>query len=128
MSVRRRRTSIGWIGKWLAIRPLVANRTITPDQWDQVTSDRAEAEATWKAALAAKDSADLNLTWTKVIAPISGRISRRLVDPGNLVKADDTMLATIVSLDPIYAYFDLDERTVLAHAPAAGRGKTAEDS
>ncbi len=104
-------------------RPLVANRTITPDQWDQVTSDRAEAEATWKAALAAKDSADLNLTWTKVIAPISGHISRRLVDPGNLVKADDTMLATIVSLDPIYAYFDLDERTVLRMRRLLEEGK-----
>lgn len=94
-------------------RPLVASRTITPDQFDQVTSDRAEAEATWNAAQAAKDLADLNLSYTQILAPISGRISRRLVDPGNLVRADDTLLATIVSLDPIYAYFDLDERTVL---------------
>lgn len=94
-------------------KPLVANRTITPDQFDQVTSDRAEAEATWKAAIAAQDLAELNLSYTQILAPINGRISRRLVDPGNLVRADDTLLATIVSLDPIYAYFDLDERTVL---------------
>jgi hypothetical protein len=47
------------------------------------------------------------------VAPLSGRISNRRVDPGNLVKADDTMLATIVSLDPIYVYFDVNERTVL---------------
>ena len=94
-------------------KPLVANRTITPDQFDQVTSDRAEAEASWKAAIAANDTADLNLSYTQITAPVSGRISRRLVDPGNLVKADETPLATIVSLDPIYAYFDLDERTVL---------------
>src|SRR5262249_36186960 len=42
-----------------------------------------------------------------------GRISRRLVDPGNLVTADQTVLASIVRLDPLYAYFDVDERTVL---------------
>src|SRR5205823_9221352 len=55
----------------------------------------------------------LDLDFTKVLAPVNGRISRRYIDPGNLVKADDTVLTTLVSLDPIYAYFDLDERTTL---------------
>ncbi len=105
-------------------RPLVENRTITPDQWDEVTSDRAEAEATWKAAIAAQTSAKRNLDFTKISAPFSGRISARKIDPGNLVKADDTMLATLVSLDPIYAYFDLDERTVLKMRQTAARRKS----
>jgi RND family efflux transporter MFP subunit len=94
-------------------RPLVETRTITPDSFDQVISDRAEAEASWKSALAQQNLTDLSLSYTQVIAPFSGRISRRLADPGNLIRADDTLLATIVALDPIYAYFDLDERTVL---------------
>ena len=64
-------------------------------------------------AKAARDMSKLNVGFTEVRAPLSGRISRRYVDPGNLVKADDTPLTTIVSLDPIYAYFDADERTTL---------------
>ena len=66
-----------------------------------------------KGMQAAKELADLNLSYTRVLSPIDGRISRRMVDPGNLVRADETVLTTIVSMDPIYAYFDIDERTVL---------------
>src|SRR5262249_48422591 len=65
------------------------------------------------AAEAQRQLAELNLSYTRVLAPLGGMISNRRVDPGNLVKADDTVLATIVSLDPIYAYFDVNERTVL---------------
>jgi len=56
-----------------------------------------------------------NLDFCTVTAPMSGRISRRYpgIDPGNLVKADDTMLTTLVADDPVYAYFDVDERTYL---------------
>jgi RND family efflux transporter MFP subunit len=57
--------------------------------------------------------AKLNQDFTKVTAPISGRTSRELITEGNLVTADSTALTTIVSLDPIYAYFDIDERTLL---------------
>ena len=46
-----------------------------------------------------------------------------MIDPGNLVKADDTVLTTIVSLDPIYAYFDVDERTQLRVPPHAASGQ-----
>ena len=60
-----------------------------------------------------RQSAQLNVNFTDVKAPFSGRLSRRLVDPGNLVQANTTSLATIVQLDPIYAYFDIDERTLL---------------
>ena len=67
--------------------------------------------------------AKLNLDFTEVKAPISGRISRRMVDPGNLVRADDTMLTTIVSLDPMYAYFDIDERTLLKLRRLTAEGK-----
>jgi RND family efflux transporter MFP subunit len=71
---------------------------------------------------AARDRAKLYLEFTHVVAPplyddeghpLSGRISRRMVDPGNLVNADQTILTTIVSEDKMYAYFDVDERTYL---------------
>ena len=86
---------------------------ISPEEYDKVLGDRAEAEAALKVAKSTLLIAELHLKFTKVTAPISGRVSRSLIDPGNLVKADDTVLTTIVTQDPIYAYFDVDERTLL---------------
>jgi len=83
------------------------------EDYDKIIGDRTEASGALAVAKASKDTASLNLSFTKVRAPLSGRISRRFIDPGNMVKADETALTTIVSLDPIYAYFDLDERTTL---------------
>ncbi len=92
---------------------LLQRNAIGREEYDRIQGDYAESKATIGAAKASLDMAQLNLDWTKVVAPISGLVSRRLVDPGNLIKADDTILTTIVSLDPIYVYFDIDERTVL---------------
>ena len=58
-------------------------------------------------------TAKLNLSFTQVKAPLAGQISRTQLDPGNLVKADDSILTTLVTLDPIFAYFEVDERTLL---------------
>ena len=63
-----------------------------------------------------RPGASSNLNYTKVNAPISGRVSRTQLDQGNLVRADETVLATIVAMDPMYAYFELDERTLLSCA------------
>jgi RND family efflux transporter MFP subunit len=69
----------------------------------------------------------LNLGFTKVAAPISGRVSRYHVTVGNLVQAGDltggTLLTTLVSVDPIYAYFDVDERTLLMFRRLIREGK-----
>ena len=92
---------------------LLERNAIGREEYDRIQGDFAEAKATIGAAKAMLDTAQLNLDWTKVTAPISGRLSRRLVDPGNLVQADVTPLTTIVSLDPMYVYFDVDERTLL---------------
>ena len=66
---------------------------------------------------AALQQAKLDLEYTKVIAPVSGRVSRYVVTVGNLIQSGDqnggTLLTTIVSVDPMYAYFDVDEHTVL---------------
>ena len=58
-------------------------------------------------------SAKLNLDFTHITAPVSGRISRRLVDVGNLVTANITMLTTIDQYDPMYAYFNASETQFL---------------
>lgn len=92
---------------------LLQTRAMSQEDFDKVAGERDEAAAALKLAEAAEELAKLNLSFTHVAAPLSGRISRQLIDPGNLVRADDTMLATIVSHDPIYAYFDADERTTL---------------
>ena len=94
-------------------RQLIEKKTISQEEFELAESDHREAIATLDASTASQQLAELNLTFTKIISPLDGQISRRLVDEGNLVKADETTLATVVSLDPIYAYFDVDERTML---------------
>jgi multidrug efflux system membrane fusion protein len=94
-------------------RDLRRTNAVSEEQYEIIAFQRAEAESAVTAAEAQKQLADLNVSYTRVVAPLSGVISNRRVDPGNLVKADDTILATIVSIDPIYAYFDVNERTVL---------------
>jgi multidrug efflux system membrane fusion protein len=77
------------------------------------------AEANVRGAQAAFDRAQLDLDYTKIVAPITGRIDRKLVSAGNLVQADQTVLTSIVSLDPIDFYFDVDERRMLKFAKTA---------
>jgi RND family efflux transporter MFP subunit len=90
---------------------LLPSRSISREDYDKVLGDREEAVAGLKAAVAQRDQAKLNLSYCKVYAPISGRIGRRYLDPGNMVKKDDTLLTTIGQFNPMYANFDLDERT-----------------
>ena len=92
---------------------LFEQNSMSPQEYDQITGDYREAQEAFKMAKASHRLASINLGYTKVRAPFTGLVSRRFVDPGNLVKADDTTLTTIVSLDPMYVYFDVDERTLL---------------
>ena len=92
---------------------LLKRNAIGLEEYDRIQGDYAESKAAIGAFKATLDMAQLNLDFTKVTAPISGRLSRRMVDPGNLVRADTTSLTSIVSLDPMYVYFDIDERTML---------------
>jgi RND family efflux transporter MFP subunit len=93
------------------------------EDYDNASADRGVAQAAVKSARAAVEAAKLNLAFTKVVAPLSGRVSSRFVDPGNLVKADDTILTTIVSFDPMYAYFDVDEHNTLQLQSLIRQGK-----
>ncbi len=92
---------------------LYSSRSIGKEEYDQITANYEKAQATVRAQEAAVNRAALYLSYTRVISPLDGRISRRNVDPGNLVKADDTVLTTIVADDSMNAYFDVDERTYL---------------
>jgi RND family efflux transporter MFP subunit len=109
---------------------LVQAHAISQEEYDTRVAGLEQADANVEAAQAALDTAGLNLTFTRVTAPISGRISRALVTEGNLVSAGQTMLTTLVSLDPIYVRFDGDEQaylkyTKLARENAAARAKSA---
>jgi len=107
---------------------LVATQAISREELDSRTSSKAEGDAAVRAAEAALETAKLNLEWTVVRAPITGRVSRAAVTPGNLVQAGPpsaTLLTTIVSLDPIYVYFDSDEQAYLKYVNAM-RGRGAE--
>ncbi len=83
---------------------------------DQRRAARDAAKAQVASAQAAVDAARLDLTYTRITAPVTGRISRYLVSPGNLVNQGQDVLTTIVSLDPIYFYFDVDEQTYVDYA------------
>ena len=91
---------------------LFQNKVSSKEEFDTKVADRNEAEAEFAQAQASLNSAQLNMDFTEVKSPILGRISRQLVTRGNLVQADSTVLTKVVSVDPIYAYFNIDERTV----------------
>lgn len=100
---------------------LVKAQAISREEYDSRTSAEAQGGATVRAAEAAVETARLNLNWTRVRSPISGRVSNAMVTPGNLVEAGPpaTLLTTVVSLDPMYLYFDSDEQTYLRYAGLA---------
>lgn len=83
---------------------------------DQRREAFLNAQGAFDQAKAAFEEARINLEYSQIRAPISGRIGERLVTPGNLVVADQTVLTTIVAISPIYFYFDIDERYYLAYA------------
>jgi RND family efflux transporter MFP subunit len=100
-------------------------KVIASLDYDTALSNKNQAAAQVIAAQAARDSAQLNLEFTHVTSPIDGRVSRQLVDIGNLVQADSTPLTTVVSIDPIYAYFSMDELAALSYQRLIREGKVA---
>jgi RND family efflux transporter MFP subunit len=98
---------------------LVDVQAISREEFDSRTSAEAQGGAAVRAAEAAVQTAKLNLDWTQVRSPIAGRVSNAQVTPGNLVQAgppEATLLTTVVSMDPMYLYFDSDEQTYLRYA------------
>lgn len=90
-------------------RRLIGRHMISQEQHDQRQAAAQDARAREAQARAALTSAELDLEYTRVIAPVAGRIGRALVTRGNLASADQTLLTTLVSVDPLYVYFDSNE-------------------
>ena len=102
-------------------------RAISEEEYDSRSNAAREAEAAVTSARAAEDVAKINLDYTRITAPISGRIGNRLVTLGNFVQIQAsggaaTMLTTIVSMDPIYCTFDADEAAFLRYQSTDGTG------
>jgi RND family efflux transporter MFP subunit len=107
---------------------LVRDRTITEQTFDQRTQAQRAALASVAANEAQVRQAELDLTFTELRAPVAGRIGDRRVSPGNLVTGGalatgTTLLATIVSLDPIRFEFTMDEASYLRYERFSGSGK-----
>jgi multidrug efflux system membrane fusion protein len=109
---------------------LATGNAISAEEHDRRLAAADEAAAQVQAVRAALRAADLNLEFTRVVAPISGRVGQAIVTEGNLVSSGPavaTLLTTLVSLDPIYASFEVDEPTFLAFrhdsTTAAGRAQ-----
>src|SRR4029077_5247375 len=98
---------------------LRGTKAISEEEYDSRNKAAREAEGGLGAAKAAEAAAQLNLDYTRITAPINGKIGRRLVTAGNLVQSQGnggaTVLATIVSVDPIHCYFDVEESAFLKY-------------
>jgi multidrug efflux system membrane fusion protein len=102
---------------------LIKDKTISEQQFEQYKSTKEQAAAQVQSAEANIAIYKLNLEFTRVTSPIDGRVSRYYLTLGNLVNQDQTLLTTVVSQDPMYAYFDTDEPTVLRIRRAIAEGK-----
>jgi len=101
---------------------LITGKTIAQEDFDRIIADDAESSANIKQVEASLASSKLNREFSTVTAPVSGRVSRAMIAKGNLVNSaagDATLLTTIVPLDPIYAYFDIEEPILLRYSRKA---------
>jgi multidrug efflux system membrane fusion protein len=101
---------------------LVERNAIAPAELDTRRAGSNQATADVHAGQAAVETANLNLSFTEVRAPISGRLSRATMTVGNLAQADQSVLTSMVSIDPVYVYFQPDEQAYLRYAALVRSG------
>lgn len=104
---------------------LLGVKAVSREEYDQRLNAQRESLANVEAARAAVTTAKLNLEFTRITAPISGRVSRAAITAGNLVTGGSTqatLLTTVVSIDPIYVTFEGDEQVYLKYTELARRG------
>lgn len=108
---------------------LIETKVISVSELDNRRNNFKVNQARYKSAAAALENAKLNLEYTAIKAPIAGRISRAEITPGNIVEAgfNAPILASVVSSDPIYADFDIDENAFLQYMQKSADGKTSAD-
>lgn len=111
-------------------KELMASKAIAVEEIEQRNQTLAEAEATLRSARAALETAKLDLEFTQLRAPISGRIGQALVTEGNLISggsnnSNATVLTTIVAVDPIQCYLDVDEQSSLKYRELRREGSRA---
>ena len=104
---------------------LKKQHAISQEELDNRVARRQQSLASVQSRTAALAIAQLDLDYTMVKAPISGRISRALITKGNYVTAGQSELTSLVSTDKVYAYFDADERTFLKYNQQAREGSRA---
>jgi len=104
---------------------MLAKRAISQEEMDERTNALQESVSAIASAKAAVEQAALNVEFTHITSPIDGRVSRTEITRGNLVAGGPgaTLLTTVVSLNPIYAYFDGDEQSYLKYVKLARNGQ-----
>jgi multidrug efflux system membrane fusion protein len=109
---------------WERAQRLIVDNAIAKRDYDEKQNAAREASANLKAAQAALETARINLGYTKIVAPVAGRVSRAEITVGNVVSAgaSSAPLTTLVSVSPIYASFDADEQTYLQYLSRAKDG------
>ena len=104
---------------------LIEKGFISAMEMDDLTSKRDQAKASLQSSEAALEAAKLNLSYTKITAPISGRIGRKSLSIGDLVSPESGVLVTIVTVDPMYVTFDISEKLV---ATASGQKNSLSEA
>ena len=109
---------------WQRAQRLMADNAIAKRDYDEKQNAALQAAADVKAAQAALETAQINLGYTTIVAPVAGRVSRAEYTVGNVVSAGAAAapLTTLVSVSPIYASFDVDEQTYLKYIGRARNG------
>ena len=102
---------------------LAGARAVSVEELEQRRGELKQAEADLRAARAALDAAELNLEFTRITAPIGGRVGEALIKPGNLVTPAASVLTTLVSIDPIHVVFEGDENIYLKYQAKAQTGE-----
>lgn len=105
---------------------LLAGKAMSGEEAETRHSTYAQAAADVHAAEAAVATAKLNLEFTEVRAPVAGRTSRAILTVGNLAQADQTLLTTVVSQNPVYVYFDCDEQSFLRYQALVRDGQRSD--
>ena len=122
-SLERERAAAAFAGiQSKRAQALNASNAISLEEYQSRDSDLSQSTARVHEAEAAVATAELNLSFTEVRSPVDGRTSRAQLTRGNLAQADQTVLTTVVSQEPLYVYFDCDEQSYLRFQEKAHRG------